>query len=108
MDGGYPQVPRGPVGAAPATAHTDGMNQIQLTPATFDHLTALLRRTCDPSPPTLPPGSRTAAALHRAGLAWTGTHRRADEALRGHVREVRDVLSRVREADSRFAAGLEV
>lgn len=84
------------------------MNQIQLTPATSDHLGALLRRTADPSPPALPPGSRTAAALERAGLAWTDTHRGADEAVRGQVREVRDFLGRVGQTDARLAAGLEV
>ncbi|MCS5479746.1 hypothetical protein NYP18_08750 [Corynebacterium sp. YIM 101645] len=84
------------------------MNQIQLTAATFDHLGSLLRPISEPPPPELPPGSRTAAALHRAGIAWTGTHRRADEALRGHVREVRDLLSRAREHDSRLAAGLDI
>lgn len=97
-----------PVGGTADTAHTGGMNRIQLTTTTFDHLGTLLRPTSDPAPPELPPGSRTAAALHRAGLAWTGTHRRADEALRGHVREVRDLLSRAREADGRLAAGLDI
>lgn len=84
------------------------MNQIQLTATTFDHLGALLRPTSDPAPPELPPGSRTAAALYRAGLTWTGVHRQADATLREHVREVRDLLCRARGVDDRLATGLEI
>lgn len=84
------------------------MNQIQLTATTFDHLGVLLRPASDPAPPELPQGSRTAAALHRAGLTWTDMHRQADGALREHVREVRDLLFRARGVDDRLATGLDI
>ena len=82
------------------------MNHLQLTSATVDHLATLLRRTVAPAPPSLPPGSRTAAALQRAARTWTGTHRRADAALREHVQDVRSFVGRVRATDSGFAAAL--
>lgn len=64
-----------------------------------DRLTSLLRRLSPPTPPSLPPGSRTSAALERAAHGWTGTHRSAESALLDHVHEVRDFLARVRDLD---------
>lgn len=75
------------------------MDHLQLTSATADHLLTLLRRTTPPAPPTLPPGSRTAAALDRAAAAWAGTHRRADTALLDHVRDLQHFVERVVEED---------
>lgn len=76
------------------------MDHLQLTSATVEHLSALLRRTADPSPPALPPGSRTAGALSRAARGWADGHRRADTALREHVRDVRAFADRVRDIDA--------
>ncbi|NLA55363.1 MAG: hypothetical protein GX859_03540 [Corynebacterium humireducens] len=75
------------------------MDQLTITSATADHLDSLLRRLSPPAPPTLPPGSHTAAALDRAARHWTGTHRAAESALRDHVHEVRGFLGRVRDLD---------
>lgn len=75
------------------------MKTMELTTATVDHLSSLLRRTSDPSPPSLPPGSRTATALQRAAQIWTDAHRRADSVLRDHVREVSAFTTRVRDLD---------
>lgn len=83
------------------------MNRLQLTSATSDHLSSLLRRTADPSPPSLPPGSRTAAALQRAARSWVDAHREADATLREHVQDVRAFAGRVRESDGRLASTLE-
>ncbi|AJK69840.1 hypothetical protein [Corynebacterium marinum] len=76
------------------------MKSMQITSAAVDHLSSLLRRTSDPSPPSLPPGSRTSSALQRAARSWTDAHRRADDALHGHVQEVRVFTGRVRELDT--------
>lgn len=78
------------------------MNQLSLTAATSDtvaHLDSLLRRLTPPASPSLPPGSRTAAALERAAAGWTTTHRRAEAALRDHVHEIGGFLDRVRDLD---------
>lgn len=71
------------------------MDHLQFTTATADHLLALLRRTSAPSTASLPPGSRTATALVRAAADWSGAHRRAETALRDHVRDVHLFLDRV-------------
>ncbi|QGU05651.1 hypothetical protein [Corynebacterium comes] len=75
------------------------MNNLQLNSATFDHLASLLRRTSDPSPPSLPPGSRTASALQRAAQNWTDAHRQADSTLREHIQDIRTFADRVRDLD---------
>ncbi|WP_460490640.1 hypothetical protein [Corynebacterium nasicanis] len=71
------------------------MDHLQLTSATADHLLTLLRRTTAPSSPSLPPGSRTAAALGRAAASWDSRHRHAESLLRDHVSDVRRFVERV-------------
>lgn len=104
----YPQVRAGTVGTSTGPPHTVGMNRMQLTSATSDHLASLLRRTAAPSPPSLPPGSRTTAALQRAAHSWTDTHREADTTLREHVQDVRAFADRVQERDARLASTLGI
>jgi len=78
------------------------MDHLHLSPAVADHLLTLLHRTSVPASPSLAPGSRTAAALDRAGLAWSGTHQRAESALLDHARDVRAFCERVVEVDRGF------
>lgn len=88
-------------GGAPARTLA-AMDQLAFTAdttATTDHLAQLLRRLTPPTPPTLPPGSRTAAALGRAAAAWGDTHRAAAAGVRDHVHEVRGFLDRARHLD---------
>ncbi|MDO5511897.1 hypothetical protein [Corynebacterium sp.] len=75
------------------------MNHLQLTSATSDHLLTLLRRATSPATPTLPPGSRTAAALDRAAATWSGAHRTAESALLDHVRDMHRFIERVAAVD---------
>ncbi|MDO5670061.1 MAG: hypothetical protein Q4G50_08665 [Corynebacterium sp.] len=75
------------------------MDHLHLSPSIADHLLTLLARTTSPSTPSLAPGSRTAAALERAGLSWSDAHQRAESALLDHARDVRRFAERVVEVD---------
>lgn len=75
------------------------MDHLQLTPDTAAHLSTLLRRTSPPSPPSLPPDSRTAAALARAAVGWSDIHRRAESSLQDHLHDVARFLHRVADLD---------
>lgn len=79
------------------------MSHLHVTPAALDHLTLLLRRTTGPAPPALPPGSRTAAALDRAGASWAWAFREADSSLHDHVREVTRFTATVTGTDADLA-----
>lgn len=95
------------LGSRPLLPHTDAMNHLLLTTAARDLIAALLDRPLtDPSPPTLPPGSRTAAALARAADSWTLSHRLAGEQLRDQLRDTARFATSVASLDASLARAL--
>lgn len=107
ITGSYPQAGGSTLGSRPLFAHTDAMNHLLLTTTARDLITSLLTRPLDdPTPPSLPPGSRTAAALRRAADSWSLAHRLAGDQLRDQLRDTARFAAHVDALDASLARSL--